>query len=66
VHSLPDWIRTFAGHNLLEGLEPEVEHTIVDEVVASCKEKYRQDEQGRWPMDYVRLRFTAVKPEEVA
>ncbi|KAI0035326.1 S-adenosyl-L-methionine-dependent methyltransferase [Vararia minispora EC-137] len=61
VHNLPDWIRTFAGHNFLQGLDPEVEQAVVNEAVALCKEKSEQDSQGRWSLDYVRLRFTAIK-----
>ncbi|KZV63192.1 S-adenosyl-L-methionine-dependent methyltransferase, partial [Peniophora sp. CONT] len=61
AHSVPDWIRTFAGHNLLEGLSEEDEKAIVEEATEEVQSKLTKDEEGKWPLDYVRLRFVAVK-----
>lgn len=61
AHSIPDWIRTFAGHNLLEGLNEEDERAVVEEAVEEVQGKLVRDEEGKWPLDYVRLRFVAVK-----
>ena len=61
AHSLSNWVRTFAGHNFLAGLAPDVEQAIVDEVVKECEGKFVQDAKGMWPVDHVRLRFAAVK-----
>jgi trans-aconitate methyltransferase len=61
AHSLADWIRTFAGHNLLAGLSEDDEKAIVNEVVQVCEKSYTKDAEGKWPIDYVRLRFVAIK-----
>ena len=61
AHSVTDWIRTFAGHNLLEGLSEEDEKAVVEDAVEEVQRKLVKDEEGKWPLDYVRLRFVAVK-----
>lgn len=68
VVDLADWIRFFCGHNFLEGIEAEDEQEIVREVVATCRKagRCRWDEQKKlWYLDYVRLRVTATKVDEV-
>ncbi|KAI0060309.1 S-adenosyl-L-methionine-dependent methyltransferase [Artomyces pyxidatus] len=63
VENLAAWIRLFTGHNFLEGMSPDEEASVVREVVDICQADERcWDEEGsRWCMNYVRLRFVAVK-----
>ena len=60
---LAAWVRLFAGHNFLSGMDVEEECAVVDEVVEACRETYRDEASGKWIMDYVRLRFVGVKEE---
>ncbi len=58
--SLADWLDTFAG-SFLSRL-PEAEHgPLKDEITEYLKGRL-SDSAGRWTVDYVRLRFLAVKP----
>ncbi|KAI0317650.1 S-adenosyl-L-methionine-dependent methyltransferase [Amylostereum chailletii] len=58
------WIRLFAGHNFLKGLSAEQEREVVDEAVEACRPSYWDEEAKKRNMDYVRLRFVAVKSDE--
>jgi hypothetical protein len=60
---LSEWVRLF-GKQFLEGIDPEDEQELVNEVVARCRESgvcYWDDEKKSWYLDYVRLRVVAVK-----
>lgn len=57
---LGDWLETFAEPFLFL-LPAEERPRLVDEVEAALAGTLRDDD-GRWSVDYVRLRFRAVKP----
>jgi SAM-dependent methyltransferase len=62
---LSEWVRLF-GKQFLQGMDPEDEQELVDEVVSRCRESgvcYWDDEKKSWYLDYVRLRIIAVKAE---
>ncbi len=57
---LGDWLETFAEPFLFQ--VPETERPdLIAEVEAALADRLR-DRAGRWSVDYVRLRFVAVKP----
>ena len=58
---LGDWLETLAEPFLLQVPESERPHLIA-EVEADSAEALR-DRDGRWFVDYVRLRFRALKPQ---
>jgi hypothetical protein len=63
VADLGGWIRLF-GRHFLEGIGPEEERTIVNDVIETCRKSsaWRQDgEEKSWVLGYVRLRIVAVK-----
>ena len=60
---LAAWIRLF-GTKFLEGIDPDDEQDLVNEVVARCRESgvcNWDEEKKLWYLDYVRLRVVAVK-----
>ena len=57
--SLSDWLETFAGR-LLASVPPGDRDGLLDDVSARCAPMLR-DAQGHWTLDYVRLRFAAVR-----
>jgi|SRR6266851_1104949 len=60
---LAAWIRLF-GTKFLEGIDPDDEQELVNEVVARCRESgvcNWDEEKKLWYLDYVRLRVVAVK-----
>ncbi|KAI0051060.1 S-adenosyl-L-methionine-dependent methyltransferase [Auriscalpium vulgare] len=63
VEDLAAWLHVFCGHNFLAGFSPEEEDSVVNEVVALCREDERcwDVASERWSLDYVRLRFIAEK-----
>ena len=58
---LRGWLKVFANSHT-EGLEEADKEAFYDEVEAYCKPMLFKN--GKWYVDYVRLRFLAVKPEE--
>ena len=56
---LSDWLETFA-ESFLHALSPECHQEFFQEVQDSLAETLR-DPEGCWSVDYVRLRFSAVK-----
>ena len=54
---LAEWLGNF-GHTFLSGLSENDRQAVVDEVAAAVRSKLC-DDQGRWAIDYVRLRFAA-------
>lgn len=58
---LREWLKIFATSHT-EGFTDEEKEAFYDEVEAYCKPMLFKD--GKWYVDYVRLRFLAVKPEE--
>ena len=59
---LAEWVRLF-GKQFLEGIDPEDERELIDEVVARCRQSggcHWDDEKKLWYLDYVRLRVVAV------
>ncbi len=59
--SFGDWIDTFGG-SLLAGLPPSVRAAIKSAAENAAEPELRRTD-GTWVLDYVRLRFVAVKPE---
>lgn len=59
---ITDWLDTFGEQFLF--LLPERERAAFKEEVAEELEADLFDPNGRWVADYVRLRFTATRPEE--
>jgi SAM-dependent methyltransferase len=57
------WLETFGEQFLF--LVPELERTAFKEEVAEDLEADLFDPHGRWVAYYVRLRFTAIRPDEV-
>lgn len=57
---LADWLETFAEPFLFQVPE-DARRELAAEVEAALAEELR-DEEGRWTVDYVRLRFVARKP----
>lgn len=57
-----DWVSTFA-RDFLASFDAENRKDFLDDVIEFCKPKMMQ-EDGTWVADYVRLRFSAVKPEK--
>jgi hypothetical protein len=60
---LAEWVRLF-GKQFLEGIDPEDEQGLVNDVVARCRDGgacYWDEEKKSWYLDYVRLRIVAVK-----
>ena len=57
--TLTEWLRTFAAA-FLDGLEPRTRQAIEAEVSAAAAPRLRGPD-GAWTVDYVRLRFRAVK-----
>ena len=47
AHSVTDWIRTFAGHNLLEGLSEEDEKAVVEDAVEEVQYSCEHSRQRR-------------------
>lgn len=63
IVDLGGWIRLF-GRRFLEGIGPEEEQAIVNEVVETCRTSgaWREDgDRKSWELEYVRLRVVAVK-----
>jgi trans-aconitate methyltransferase len=54
------WLETFANP-FFSGMTQEHKAGLIDEVVELLKHSL-QDELGQWTADYIRLRFSAVKP----
>ena len=57
--TIAQWLSVFAT-NYLSCLHPKEREVFLDEVTALCKPKLLRPD-GRWFVDYVRLRFSAVK-----
>ena len=57
--SITEWLRTFAPA-FLDGLEPDVKRQVEAEVKAATAPRLRAAD-GSWTVDYVRLRFRAVR-----
>ena len=57
---LADWLDTFA-ESFLALVPPEARAQIIDEVETATRDKLYDPAAG-WTVDYVRLRFAAVKP----
>lgn len=60
---LAEWVRLF-GKKFLEGIDPEDEQELIDEVVARCRQSggcQWNEEKKLWYLDYMRLRVVAVK-----
>jgi len=57
---LGDWLETFTEPFLF--LVPAHERTDLIADVEAALDRTLRDEEGRWTVDYVRLRFLAVKP----
>ncbi|MGF1640237.1 MAG: class I SAM-dependent methyltransferase [Rhodospirillales bacterium] len=57
--TLADWLQTFAGR-FLDALPPTERPAVVAEVEETLA-PFLRDDAGRWTVDYVRLRFAAVK-----
>ena len=57
-NGLEDWIRMF-NKKPFEGMDPAMMQEIIDETVEELKSKLFVD--GKWIVDYVRIRFRAVK-----
>lgn len=58
--SLGDWIDTF-GNGLLTGLDASARSEIKADAEAAAAPIHRRRD-GTWVLDYVRLRFVAIKP----
>ena len=58
--SFGDWIDTFAN-GLLAGLDARAREGLKADAERAAAPLLRQAD-GSWVLDYVRLRFTAVKP----
>lgn len=61
---LADWLDTF-GESFLHRLPPAERGHAKEEIEAALADRLR-DTNGIWSVDYVRLRFAAVKPTEEA
>jgi trans-aconitate methyltransferase len=59
--TLRDWLETFAGH-YTEVLTADAREQLFTELEDELRESLT-DGDGHWFVDYVRLRFAAVKPE---
>ena len=57
-NGLEDWIRMF-DKKPFEGMDPVMMQEIIDETVDELRSKLFVD--GKWIVDYVRIRFRAVK-----
>lgn len=60
---LAGWVRLF-GKQFLEGIDPDDEQELIDEVVAMCRQSggcHWDEEKKLWYLDYMRLRVVAVK-----
>lgn len=57
------WLETFVRTSFLAGMDEEEATSIIREVSKRCEVDLR-DDQGRWTMMYVRLRWEAVLEEE--
>ena len=61
VGDVQGWIETFAQNFTLQ-LPPEDHEAYVEDVVSMLQPQLC-DHQGQWKADYVRLRFSAIKPK---
>ena len=59
--SLVDWLETFA-QAFFAAVPAEESHALLADVSARCESALR-DRDGRWTLDYVRLRFALTKPD---
>jgi len=59
--ALKDWLKVCAV-DFMDGLSEEEKDAVYSEVEAYCKPMLFKN--GSWYLDYVRLRFEAIKPEE--
>jgi len=55
---LRGWMDTFTGE-ILKDLSPENQEFVLEETTKRCAEKFRRPD-GKWEVDYVRLRFKAI------
>lgn len=62
-NGLKAWLELFVRPTALASLGDQAANEIMDEIVRD-NEIDMKDEQGRWLIMYVRLRFKAVKPLE--
>jgi trans-aconitate methyltransferase len=62
--SLGDWLDTFA-ESFLATVPPQTRPSVKQEVESMLRDRLA-DAAGAWTMDYVRLRFSALKPAEAA
>jgi len=62
-NGLKAWLVLFARYTMLSGMDDKAAEEVIDEVTREC-EVDMKDEQGRWCIMYVRLRFRAIKPEK--
>lgn len=60
-YPIADWIRTFGSPYLTALKNDEARHEFLEEVSAEL-ERYLLGNDGRWTVDYTRLRFRAEKP----
>ena len=58
---LREWLKIFATSHT-EGMSDDEKEAFYDDVEAYCKPMLFKN--GKWYVDYVRLRFLAIKPEE--
>jgi hypothetical protein len=56
---LKGWLNLFVRHSFMSSFSDAEADAVIDEVVRRCEVDCK-DEQGKWTMMYVRLKFVAV------